>query len=370
MEANIPLQNLVKQNYLLREELIADFTRVLDSGIYVSGAGVDLFEKQFSEYIGTNYCVGVSSGSSAVELALKSVGIEKGDEVIVPSLTFIATIEAILEAGAVPVIIDIDRTTWNIDTNLIEPAITSKTKAILPVHLHGRLANMEEILPIAKKNNLKVVEDSAQAHGAYRGTNKAGACSDAGAFSFYPGKNLGALGEAGGVTTNSKEISDWIKKARNYGSKEKYKHIQRGNNFRLDEIQAVLLSTKLKHLDEWIEKRIIAAKHYDSTLDSLGIPRTSSDTGRHVYHVYSVLVENRNNVMSELSKINIGSSSHYPIPCHLQEGYTSFVKIGSNLEVSEEISSKLLSLPIDENISFEQINYVCRELMKIVKKNC
>lgn len=369
METNIPLQNLVKQNQSLREELMADFIEVIDSGIYVNGSGIKLFENQFAEYVGANHCIGVSSGSAAVELALKSVGIGRGDEVIVPNLTFIASIEGILEVDAVPVLIDIDRTTWNIDSNLIEPAITSKTKAILPVHLHGRLANMEEILPIAKKHNLRVIEDSAQAHGAYRGPNKAGSCSDAAAFSFYPGKNLGAIGEAGGVTTNNKEISDWIQLARNYGSKEKYHHIQRGNNFRLDELQSHFLSTKLKHLDDWIEKRIRAAKLYDSILDSLGIQRTSTDEGRHVYHIYSVLVEQRDKVMSKLNEIGIGASSHYPIPCHSQVGYKSFVKIGSNLKVSEEISSKLLSLPIDESITSEQITYICQELSKIIRNN-
>jgi dTDP-4-amino-4,6-dideoxygalactose transaminase len=369
MDQNIPLQNLTKQNAQIREELIADFTQVLDSGRYVSGPGVERFENEFANYVGASFGIGLSTGSAAVELALKAVGIEKGDEVIVPSMTFIASIEAILEADAVPVLIDIDRTTWNIDANLVEKAVTSKTKAILPVHLHGRLANMETILPIAKKHKLKVIEDSAQAHGAQRGSLKAGSCSDAAAFSFYPGKNLGALGEAGAVTTNDKEVSDWIKRARNYGSEEKYVHIHRGNNFRMDELQSYFLSTKLKQLDKWTEKRIKAAKQYDVLLDSLGIERTYSDSGKHVYHIYSVVIENRNQVMVDLNKKNIGVGSHYPIPCHLQNGYKPFVKIGSNLNVSEEISSKLLSLPLDESISSEQIEYVTQSLAKSIESN-
>lgn len=356
----------MKQNNLLRSELIADFTKVLDSGKYVNGPCVELFEKQFAEYVGANYCVGVSTGSSAVELGLKSVGVGKGDEVIVPSLTFIATIEAILESDAVPVLVDIDKKTWNIDPKLIEQAITPKTRAILPVHLHGRLANMEEILPIAKKHNLKVVEDSAQGHGAQRRGFRAGSCSDVAAFSFYPGKNLGALGEAGAITSNNKEIQEWVSRARNYGSKVKYVHESRGNNFRLDELQSSFLSTKLKHLDEWIEKRISVAKLYDSILDSHGVARTSTDEGRHVYHIYSVLISRRDAVMDDLNRKNIGASSHYPIPCHLQAGYKSFVKLGSSLEVTEDISSKLLSLPIDENITADQINIVCRELVKSI----
>ena len=369
MEQNIPLQNLAKQNAQIREQLIADFIKVLDSGRYVSGPGVEKFEKEFASYVAADFGIGLSTGSAAVELALKAVGVEKDDEVIVPSMTFIASIEAILEADAVPVLIDIDKTTWNIDSNLIEKAITSKTKAILPVHLHGRLANMEEILKIAKKHKLKVVEDSAQAHGAQRGLLKAGSCSDAAAFSFYPGKNLGALGEAGAVTTNNEEVNNWIKRARNYGSIEKYVHIHRGNNFRMDELQSFFLSTKLKKLDSWTEKRINAAKQYDKILDLLKIQRTNTDSGRHVYHIYSVLVENRNKIMHELNKKNIGIGSHYPIPCHLQEGYKPFVKIGSDLSVSEDISSKLLSLPLDESINSEEISHVCQELVKSIKSN-
>jgi dTDP-4-amino-4,6-dideoxygalactose transaminase len=369
MSKEIPLQNIVKQNAQLRDELINNFVFVLDSGRYVSGSGVEKFEQEFAQYLGVQYAIGLSSGSSALELALKSVGVEKGDEVIVPSLTFIASIEAILEADAIPVLIDIDPLTWNIDPKLIEKAITPKTKAIVPVHLHGRLADMNQILPVAKRNNLKVVEDSAQAHGASRGEFKAGSCSDAAAFSFYPGKNLGALGEAGAVTTNDKSIYEFIIRARNYGSKEKYVHIHRGNNFRMDELQSLLLSTKLKHLDEWTEKRIKSAKQYDKNLDGKAIIRTHTDEGRHVYHIYSVLVDNRNEIMADMNSKKIGVSSHYPIPCHLQEGYKNFIKIGSNLDNSELISSKLLSLPLDENITPEDIAYICDELEKSIKKH-
>jgi len=369
MEQNIPLQNLAKQNGQIREELIADFISVLDSGRYVSGPGVAKFETEFANYVGAKFGIGLSNGSSAVELALKAVGVEKGDEVIVPSLTFIASIEAILEADAVPVLIDIDKSTWNIDVSLIEQAITPKTKAILPVHLHGRLANMEKILLISKKHNLKVIEDSAQAHGAQRGSFRAGSCSDAAAFSFYPGKNLGALGEAGAVTTNSIEISEWLKRSRNYGSSEKYVHIHRGNNFRMDELQSLFLSTKLRNLDAWSEKRISSARIYDNILDSLGIQRTAPDSGKHVYHIYSVLIENRNKVMNHLNKKNIGAGSHYPLPCHLQPGYKTFIRQGSDLKISELISSQILSLPLDESISQEQINYVCDELVKSIKSN-
>ena len=237
MYSNIPLQNIALQNSQIREELIQDFANVLDSGRYVSGPGVEKFEKEFANYVGSNFGIGLSSGSSALELALKGVGVQKGDEVIVPSMTFIASVEAILEVDAIPVVIDIDPQTWNIDHKLIQYAITSKTKAIVAVHLHGRLSAMDKIIPIANKYKLKIVEDAAQAHGASRSGLRAGSCSDAAAFSFYPGKNLGALGEAGAVTTNCKNTSEFIKRARNYGSKEKYIHLHRGNNFRMDELQ-------------------------------------------------------------------------------------------------------------------------------------
>ena len=255
MDKNIPLQNLVKQNASIREQLINTFAEVIDSGRYVSGPGVENFENEFANYVGAKFGVGLSSGSSAVELALKANGIESGDEVIVPSLTFIATIEAILEADAIPVVIDIDPKSWNIDPLLIEQAITKKTKAIVPVHLHGRLAEMDSVLSIAKKNNLKVIEDSAQAHGASRGIHKAGSCSDAAAFSFYPGKNLGAYGDGGGIGTNNSELNDKIRKIMNLGCKIKYHHELIGRNSRLDTIQASFLNVKLKYLDECNELR-------------------------------------------------------------------------------------------------------------------
>jgi|688.fasta_scaffold53376_2 dTDP-4-amino-4,6-dideoxygalactose transaminase len=366
---HIPLQNLINQNSIVRDMLIADFIKVLDSGRFVSGLGVEKFESDFADYVGSSYCTGVSTGSSALSLALQSVGVGRGDEVIVPSLTFIATIEAVLEVNAVPVLIDIDPLTWNIDHNLIEESLTSKTKVILPVHLHGRLADMGNILEIAKKNNLIVVEDAAQAHGAQRGKFKAGSSSSAAAFSFYPGKNLGALGEAGALTTNSMEINDWTKRARNYGSEKKYHHIHRGNNYRMDELQSYFLSVKLKYLNEWTDKRILAAQQYNVILDSLGVKRTASDTGRHVYHIYSVLIENRDKVMASLNSKNIGASSHYPIPCHLQKGYRDHVKIGSKLNNSEYVASRLLSLPLDESITKSQIQYVCEELRKAIHQN-
>jgi len=369
MMDEIPLQNLKLQNQIIREDLIQAFTKVLDSGNYVSGKEVENFEINFAQFTNSRYALGVSTGSSALEIALKSLNLKPEDEVIVPSLTFIATIEAVLAAGATPVLVDIDEKTWNISPESITQAINAHTKVIMPVHLHGRLADMEQILQIAKENNLFVVEDSAQGHGASRNNLVAGSIGDIAGFSFYPGKNLGAIGEAGAITTNSQELFDKSKLIRNYGSSEKYVHKIRGNNFRMDEIQALFLDIKLKHLDKWIEKRIWAAKKYDEILDSINIKHTLPDTGRHVYHVYAVLVEKRDEIMKKMRGASIGVSSHYPIACHKQLGYENYIKKGNNLSNSETISSKLLSLPIDESITTNQIEIVCDNLNKIIKSN-
>ena len=363
----IPLQNLKLQNQIIREELIQAFTKVLDSGNYVSGKEVQNFENNFARFTNSKYALGVSTGSSALEIALKSLNLKKEDEVVVPSLTFIATIEAVLAAGATPVLVDIDEETWNISPEAITETLNKNTKVVMPVHLHGRLADMEQILIIAKENNLFVVEDSAQCHGARRNNLVAGSIGDIAGFSFYPGKNLGAIGEAGAITTNSQDLFEQSKLIRNYGSSEKYVHKIRGNNFRMDEIQGLFLDIKLKRLDEWTEKRIQVAKKYDEILDSMDIIHPLPDTGRHVYHVYSVLVENRDVVMKKMREANIGVSSHYPIACHKQSGYENYIKIGKNLSNSETISSKLLSLPIDESITTKQIEIVCDNLNKIIK---
>ncbi len=361
-DKKIKLQNIRQQNLDLSEGLIQDLIQLLDSGTYVSDVSVENFEKKFSKYVEARYAIGVSSGSSALEIGLKALGIKSGDEVIVPSLTFIATIEAILTVGAVPVLIDIDKNTWNIDPICLGDAITKKTKAVIPVHLHGRLADMENIMKIAGEYNIMVLEDAAQAHGSSRNGKTAGSIGDIAAFSFYPGKNLGALGEAGAITTNNQTYFEKSKLIRNYGSREKYKHITRGNNFRMDELQGKFLIRKLAYLNKWTEQRIKNAKVYDQILDDLNIPHTVKDTGTHVYHIYSVLVENRDKVMIKMKSHGIDVSSHYPVPCHRQEGYKNFVKIGSNLSQTEFVTSRLLSLPMDERIKPKDIEFICKKL--------
>ncbi len=358
----IKLQNIRQQNLELSEGFIQDLVDLLESGNYVSDISVESFEKEFSKYVESQYAIGVSSGSSALEIGLRAIGVKSGDEVIVPSLTFIATIEAILTVGAVPVLIDVEKNTWNIDPICLGNAITKKTKAVVPVHLHGRLADMENIMKIAKENDLMVVEDAAQAHGSSRNGKTAGSIGDIAAFSFYPGKNLGALGEAGAITTNNQLYFENSKLIRNYGSREKYKHVTRGNNFRMDELQGKFLIRKLGYLNKWTDQRIKNAKIYDQILDDLNISHTVQDTGRHVYHIYSVLVESRDMVMIEMKSYGIDVSSHYPVPCHRQEGYKNFIKIGSNLSQTEYVTSRLLSLPMDESIKPKDIEFICSKL--------
>jgi dTDP-4-amino-4,6-dideoxygalactose transaminase len=366
-DKKIKLQNIRQQNLDLSDGLIQDLIELLDSGTYVSNISVENFEKEFSKYVEAKYAIGVSSGSSALEIGLRALGIKSGDEVIVPSLTFIATIEAVLTVGAVPVLIDVNKNTWNLDPVCLGDAISKKTKAVIPVHLHGRLADMENITKIAEENNIRVVEDAAQAHGASRNGKTAGSIGDIAAFSFYPGKNLGALGEAGAITTNNQIYFENSKLIRNYGSREKYKHITRGNNFRMDELQGKFLIRKLGYLNKWTEQRIKNAKIYDQILDDLNIPHTIEDEGRHVYHIYSVLVENRDKVMSEMKSNGVEVSIHYPVPCHKQEGYKNFVKLGSNLSQTEYITSRLLSLPMDERIKRKDIEFICKKLKESIR---
>ena len=361
-DKKIKLQNIRQQNLNLSDGLIQDLIELLDSGNYVSNVSVENFEKEFSKFVEAQYAIGVSSGSSALEIGLKALGIKSGDEVIVPSLTFIATIEAILTVGAVPVLVDIDKKTWNIDPICLGNAINKKTKAVLPVHLHGRLADMEKIMKIAEENEIMVIEDAAQAHGANRNGKTAGSIGDIAAFSFYPGKNLGALGEAGAITTNNQIYFEKCKLIRNYGSREKYKHVIRGNNFRMDELQGKFLIRKLGYLKKWTEQRIKNAKVYDKILDDMKISHTTEDTGTHVYHIYSVLVENRDKVMIEMKSRGIEVSSHYPVPCHKQEGYKDFIKLGSKLSQTEYVTSRLLSLPMDESLNTRDIEFICKKL--------
>ncbi len=332
----------------LRPEIDEAIQRVLDHGLYILGDEVEAFEQEFATYCGAEYCVGVSNGLDALHLVLRAWGIAEGDDVIVPAHTFIATWLAVSHAGATPVPVDIDERTYNIDPNLIEQAITAKTKAIIPVHLYGQPADMDSINEIAQKYELKVLEDSAQAHGASYKGKKCGCLGDASAFSFYPGKNLGAFGDGGAVTTNDVKLAEKIKALRNYGSNEKYIHTELGFNKRLDEIQAAILRVKLKHLDEWNKlRRDIAAQYMDNLKDiaDINLPYVPEWVDP-VWHLFVARTHLRNELQNDLGEAGIGTLIHYPIPIWKQGAYVNISMAHQGLKWATLISNEILSLPI------------------------
>lgn len=352
----------------IKEELIEAFKNVLDSGWFILGGQVKNFENEFAEYCGIKNCIGVANGLDALILILegyKQLGfIKKGDEVIVPSNTYIASILAVSKAGLTPVLVEPDIETYLIDENLIEEKITSKTKAILPVHLYGRLCNMNAINAIAKKYNLKVIEDCAQSHGASLHGVKCGNLGDAAGFSFYPGKNLGALGDGGAVTTNDDALAEIIRAYRNYGSHKKYENLYRGINSRLDEIQAAFLSIKLKRLNSDNHKRKKIAQYYidhiNNNLVKLPFNKSTNITGfeSHVWHVLAVRAANREKFQKYLSDNGIQTVIHYPIPPHKQKAYPEWNN--DSYPISEKIHEEIISLPISPVMKKEEVEFVCK----------
>lgn len=350
----ISFLDLKRLNSPYELEIRQAIDRVINSGRYILGNECELFEKEFSSYCHVNYCIGVANGLDALTLILKGFDIGLGDEVIVPSNTFIATWLAVSLTGARPVPVEPDFNTFNLNPNLIEQAITSNTKAIIPVHLYGQIADMEPILKIAKKYNLKVIEDAAQAHGArYKGCI-AGSLGDAAGFSFYPGKNLGALGDAGAITTNDEQLAAKIRMLRNYGSTVKYYHELAGVNSRLDEIQAAILRIKLRYLDSENAARKKIAKIYFNALENINVklPFVSSDS-EPVWHLMVILSEYRKSLQTALKKANIETLIHYPIACHLQGAYSSFN--WPKLPIAEAISNQALSLPLASYMNEEEV---------------
>ena len=350
----IQFLNLKGVNAQYRDELIEACTKVIDSGWYVQGNEHKEFEKEFAEYCGTKYAIGVANGLDALILILrayKELGIiNDGDEVIVPSNTYIASILAISENNLVPVLVEPDINTYLIDPTKIEEKITSKTKAIMPVHLYGQTCEMEKINEIAKKYNLKVIEDSAQSHGAYYKDKRSGNLSNASGFSFYPGKNLGALGDGGAVTTNDEELANAIKALGNYGSHKKHENLYRGVNSRLDEIQAVMLRVKLRYLDNQIEKRKEIANYYLENIknENIILPTVMTDS---VWHLFVIRTTKREDLQKYLLDNGIQTLIHYPIAPHKQEAYKE--RRDENFPVSEQIHDEVLSLPISGVQSFE-----------------
>lgn len=361
----IPFLDLKAINTQYRDQLIAACTQVIDSGWYICGKELEEFEHNFANYCGTRYAIGVANGLDALILTLrawKELGkLHEGDEVIVPSNTYIASILAISQNNLKPVLVEPDITTFNIDTKKIETAITPKTKVILPVHLYGQLAAMPEIMTIAKKYNLLVLEDSAQSHGAEINGQKAGNWGNAAGFSFYPGKNLGALGDGGAITTNDAELAQMLKAIRNYGSHEKYKNLVPGVNSRLDEIQAAILNVKLKFLDQENQHRRHIAdlylKEIQNTAIELPCKNINTETyAQHVWHLFVIRTKYREKLQQYLAENGVQTLIHYPIPPHQQQAYKEWN--GLSFPVSEQIHAEVLSLPIGPTLSMDEAKQV------------
>ena len=347
----------------LDTELRAAFERVYSSSWYIEGKEDAAFEKSFAEFCGVNYCVGCGNGLDALVLALKALGIGEGDEVIVPSNTYIATALAVTYVGAKPVFVEPRIETFNIDPDKIESAITDKTKVIMPVHLYGQACDMDAIMDIAGRHNLKVVEDCAQAHGATYKGQRVGSFGDAAGFSFYPGKNLGALGDAGAVVTNNEALAKKIRALGNYGSDYKYHHIYKGNNSRLDELQAAFLSAKLHHMDRINEERRRIANRYLNEIHNskIVLPVVEKDMVP-VWHIFGIRCAERDELEKYLNDNGIGTNKHYPISMHLQECYKDLGYKEGDFPIAEEISKTELSLPMYYGMTDEQVNYVIHSI--------
>ncbi len=350
----------MKSPYLeLQAELDDAYRRVMQSGWYILGQEVEAFEQEFARYTGAQYCMGVGNGLEALHLILRAYDIGPGDEVIVPSNTYIATWLAVSYAGATLVPVEPVEHTYNLDPSRIEAAITPRAKAILVVHLYGQTADMDAINAVAQKHGLKVIEDAAQAHGArYRG-KMAGNLGDAAGWSFYPGKNLGALGDAGAVTTNDPALAGRIRALRNYGSKVKYYNLEKGFNSRLDELQAALLRAKLPRLDEWNDRRAHIAKMYLESLKDSGLLLPLAPEGMQpCWHLFVVRTQQREALQAHLKQHRIGTMIHYPVPPHLQEAYRELNLSEASFPISEAIHREVLSLPIGPHLSLEEAEQV------------
>ncbi|MFW3326884.1 DegT/DnrJ/EryC1/StrS family aminotransferase [Aliarcobacter butzleri] len=361
----IPFLDLKGLNAQYRDELIDACTKVIDSGWYVQGNECKEFEKEFAQYCGAKYAIGVANGLDALILILrayKELGImEDGDEVIVPSNTYIASILAISQNNLVPVLVEPDINTYLLDPSKIEEKITLKTKAILPVHLYGQTCEMDAINEIAKKYNLKVIEDSAQSHGAFFLDKRSGNLGDASGFSFYPGKNLGALGDGGAVTTNDEELANTIKALGNYGSHKKYENLYKGTNSRLDEIQAAMLRIKLKYLDNEVGKRREIANYYLKNIknENIILPVVRAEDN-HVWHLFVIRTNKRDELQKYLQDFGIQTLIHYPIPPHKQNAYSEWNN--QNYPISEQIHDEVFSLPISGIQSFEDTTKIVQVL--------
>lgn len=355
----IPFLDLKAPYIELKQEIDDAIARVVSSGWFIGGPEVEAFEADYATYCGASHTIGVANGLDALHLALRAMDVGPGDEVIVPSNTYIATWLAVSQCGAKPVPVEPDQRTYNIDPSLIEAAITPATRVILPVHLYGQPANMDPILAIARKHGLRVLEDGAQAHGARYKGQRLGAHGDAVAWSFYPGKNLGAMGDGGAVTTNDAQLADRIRVLRNYGSRVKYVNEVQGYNSRLDPLQAAILRVKLVHLDAWNARRSNVANCYQNGLADSGLTLPFvPDWAEPAWHLYVVRTPYRDALQDSLAGAGVGTLIHYPIPPHLQGAYTDLGLVKGALPISERIHDEVLSLPMFPNLKSEQVKDV------------
>ncbi len=362
----VPFVDLKLLHSEVEEELHEVFARVLADSSFVLGPEVLQFEQEFAAYCGTAHSIAVNTGTAALHLVLASLGVGPGDEVITVPHTFIATAEAISACGATPIFVDIDPVSYCMDPGLIEAVITPKTRAIIPVHIYGQMADMDAILEVANRHGIPVIEDACQAHGAEYKGRRAGSLGIAGCFSFYPGKNLGACGEGGAVTTDDAELAQKVRMWRDHGSRKKYEHQFAGHNMRMEGIQGGILSVKLKHLDRWNNQRRAAAAEYSRLLDgnAIALP-VEMDYGRHVYHLYVIQSDDREALKKQFADAGIESGLHYPIPLHLQEAYRHLGYSVGDFPVAERIKDRILSLPMYPGLQIAAIEHIAAELQEI-----
>lgn len=353
----VPYVDLRAQYRAIKDEIQAAVNDVLESCQFVLGAPVAEFEREFAAYCGTRYAVGVNSGTSALHLALLAAGIGPGDEVITTPFTFVATIATIQYAGARPVLVDIEPSSFNIDPQRIEAALTARTKAIVPVHLYGQTADMDPILDLARTRGLAVIEDAAQAHGAEYKGKRAGSLGDLACFSFYPVKNLGAYGEGGAITTNRPEYDRKLRLLRNWGAERKYEHLLKGYNYRMEGLQGAVLRVKLRHADAWTGARRAHAKRYGELLDPATAPKEMPHA-RHVYHAYTIRSRQRAELQAALRKAGVETAIHYPVPAHLQPAYADLGYRRGDFPEAEKAAEEVLSLPIFPELTAQQIETV------------
>tara|TARA_Y100000310_G_C20702405_1_gene831072 strand:+ start:8701 stop:9810 length:1110 start_codon:yes stop_codon:yes gene_type:complete len=367
---NIPLVDLKKQYKSIEKEINEAVINTIKNSNFILGSETERFEQDFANFCKAKYCISLSSGTSALQLALNSIGINPGDEVITVPNTFIAIVEAIINSGAKPVFAEIDASTFNIDLSSLKSFMTEKTKAIIPVDLYGQPCNLDPIMDLAEKHSIKVIEDACQAHGAEYKGKKIGSISHVTAFSFYPGKNLGAYGDAGAITTDDPELAEKIAAIRNHGRlhNEKYVHEYIGSNYRMDELQAAILNVKLKHLENWVGRRRKVASKYNGLIISHNVKLPEeADYAKHAYHLYVIRTDKRNQLKKFLKSKDISTSIHYPLPLHLQPALKFLGYKKGDFKVSETSADSILSLPIYPELEEEEIEFISENINRFFK---